>query len=53
MKMMMKEEDDSSSEGGLTDEVASVEDEEGVTVDKDGKGVLLYGRKSRILLGDK
>ena len=49
------EEDDSSSEGGLTDEdeVASVDDEEGVTVDKDGKGVPIYGRKSWILLGDK
>jgi hypothetical protein len=28
-------------------------DEEGGTVDKDVKGVPLYGRKSRILLGDK
>ena len=33
------EDDDSGSEGGLTDEVASVDDEEGVTVDTDGKGV--------------
>ena len=32
------EEDDSSSDGGLTDE--------------DGKGVPLYGRESRIILGD-
>ena len=47
------EEDDSSSEGGLTNEAAGMDDEEGVTVDEDGKGVPLYGRKSRILLGDK
>ena len=43
------EDDDSSSEGGLTDEGASVDEEEGVTVDRDGKGVPLYGRKLRIL----
>ena len=36
------EEDDSSSDGGLTG-----------MVDKDGKGVPLYGRESRIILGDK
>ena len=47
------EEDYSSSEGGLTEEAASVDDEEGVTVDEDGRGVPLYGRKSRILLGAK
>ena len=49
------EEDDISSEGGLADEAAgvSVDNEEGVMVAKDGKGVPLYGRKSRILLGDK
>ena len=47
------EEDDSSSEGGLTDEAANVDNEEGVSADEDGKGVPLYGRRSRILLGDK
>ena len=47
------EEDDSSSEGGLTDEGASVDEEEGVTVDRDGKGVPLYCRESRILICDK
>ena len=47
------EEDDSSSEGGLTDEGATVDKEEGVTVDRDGKGVPLDSRKSRILLCDK
>jgi hypothetical protein len=36
------EEDDSSSDGGPTG-----------TVDEDGKGVPLYGRESRIILGDK
>jgi len=40
------EEDDSSREGGQVDEVEGVDDEEGVTVDKDGRGVPLYGRKS-------
>jgi hypothetical protein len=47
------EEDDSSNEGGLADEVASVDEEEGGTVDKDGKGVPLNGHKLRILLGDR
>jgi hypothetical protein len=47
------EDNDSGSEGGLSDEVTGVDDEDGVTVDKDGKGVPLYGRKSRILYGDK
>ena len=47
------EEDDSGSEGGLSDEVAGVDDEEGFTVDKDEKGVPLYGRKSMIFLGNE
>ena len=47
------EEDDSCSESVLMDVVASVDEEEGGTVDKGGKGVPLYGRKSRILLGSK
>ena len=36
------EDNDSSSDGGLPG-----------TVDKDGKGVPLYGRESKIILGDK
>ena len=44
---------DSGSEGGLSDEVAGMDNEDGVMVDKDGKGVPLYGRKSRILYGGK
>ena len=36
------EEDDGSSDGGPTS-----------TVDKDGKGVSLYGHESKIILGDK
>ena len=36
------EDDDSSSDGGPPG-----------TVDKDGKGVPLYGRESKIILGDK
>ena len=47
------EDNDSGSEGGLSDEVAGMDDEDGVTVDKDGKGVPLYGSKLRILYGDK
>ena len=30
-----------------------MDDEDRVMVDKDGRGVPLYGRKSRILYGDK
>ena len=37
------EEDDSSEDDGMTEEAASVDDEEGVMVDKDGRGVPLYG----------
>ena len=47
------EKDDSSEDGGVTVEAASMDNEEGVTVDKDGRGVPLYGHKSRMLLGDK
>jgi len=40
---------DSGEEGGE----GEGSDEDGVTVDRGGKGVPLYRRKSRILLGDK
>jgi hypothetical protein len=47
------DDNDRGSEGGLSDEVAGMDNKDGVTVDKDGKGVPLYGHKSWILLGDK
>jgi hypothetical protein len=47
------EKDDSSDEGGMAVEVAREDNEDGVTVDKDRRGVPLYDRKLRILMGDK
>ena len=53
MVMMNDDKCDSIDDGGITVEAASVDDEGGVTVDKDGRGVPLYGRKLWILMGDK
>ena len=44
---------DGDSDSGEEGREGEGSEEDGVTVDRGGKGVPLYGRKSRILLGDK
>ena len=47
--------DDEDGDNESSDEDGEVKrsDEDGMTVEEDGRGVPLYGRKSRILMGDK